>query len=97
MPTQQQVVSSERVQPCATAAQPAGVEADAVMYFRESSMPQPKSSVAADLSPIALTNLSPDSFSRSYQDPQNQTGPGATASHRSSETRGFAMISNPIL
>ena len=37
-------------------------------------MPQAKSSVAADLSPIALTNLSPDSFFGSYQDPQNQDG-----------------------
>lgn len=40
----------------------------------ESSMPQAKLSVAADLSPIALTNLSPDSFFGSYQDPQNQDG-----------------------
>lgn len=37
-------------------------------------MPQAKLSVAADLSPIALTNLSPDSFFGSYQDPQNQDG-----------------------
>jgi hypothetical protein len=35
-------------------------------------MPQAKLSIAADLSPIALTNLSPDSFFGSYQDPQNQ-------------------------
>jgi hypothetical protein len=37
-------------------------------------MPQAKPSIAADLSPIALTNLSPDSFFGSYQDPQNQDG-----------------------
>jgi hypothetical protein len=37
-------------------------------------MPQAKLSVAAELSPIALTNLSPDSFFGSYQDPQNQDG-----------------------
>ena len=74
MPTQQQVVSSGRVQPRATAAQPAGVEADAVVSIGDSSMPQAKSSVAADLSPIALTNLSPDSFFGSYQDPQNLDG-----------------------
>ncbi len=34
-------------------------------------MPQAKLSAPADLSPIALTNLSPDSFFGSYQDPQN--------------------------
>jgi hypothetical protein len=37
-------------------------------------MPQAKSSVAADLSPIQLTNLSPDSFFGSFQDPLNQDG-----------------------
>ena len=39
-----------------------------------SNMPQVKSAVAADPSPIALTNLSPDSFFGSYQDPQNEDG-----------------------
>jgi hypothetical protein len=34
-------------------------------------MPQVNSSSAADLSPIQLTNLSPDSFFGSFQDPQN--------------------------
>jgi hypothetical protein len=70
MPTQQQLVSSGRVQPGATVGQPAGAEAGPVMSIRDSSMPQAK----ADLSPIALTNLSPDSFFGSYQDPQNQDG-----------------------
>jgi hypothetical protein len=74
MPTQQQLVSSGRVQPRATVGQPAGAEAGPVMSIRDSSMPQAKSAVAADLSPIALTNLSPDSFFGSYQDPQNQDG-----------------------
>lgn len=37
-------------------------------------MPQANSSSAADLSPIQLTNLSPDSFFGSYEDPQNQDG-----------------------
>jgi hypothetical protein len=74
MPTQQQEVSSRRVQLRQAAAQPIGAEANAVMHIRENSMPQAKMSVAADLSPIALTNLSPDSFFGSYQDPQNRDG-----------------------
>ena len=37
-------------------------------------MQQAKLSATADLSPIALTNLSPDSFFGSYQDPQNLKG-----------------------
>jgi hypothetical protein len=38
-------------------------------------MPQAKSSSAADLSPIELTNLSPDSFFGPYPDPQNPIDP----------------------
>src|SRR6516164_4542067 len=71
MLTEQQSVRSGRVQPHATAAQPAGAEAGPMVSIRDSSMPQAKSSVADDLSPIALTNLSPDSFFGSFQDPQN--------------------------
>jgi hypothetical protein len=37
-------------------------------------MPQARSSSAADLSPIELTNLSPDSFFGTYPDPQNDDG-----------------------
>ena len=37
-------------------------------------MSQAKSSLSSDVSPIALTNLSPDSFYGSYADPQNITG-----------------------
>jgi hypothetical protein len=93
MPTQQQIVSSGRVQPRATAAQTAGAKADAVMYSRESSTPQAKSSVAADLTPTALTNLSPDTSFRSYQDPQNQNG---TRRHRLPQAIGDKRLCHDI-
>src|SRR5215471_13537148 len=74
MLTQQQSVRSDRVQPRSTAVQPAGAKAGPVVSIRDSSTPQATSAVAANLSPVALTNLSPDSFFGSYQDPQNQDG-----------------------
>src|SRR5215471_14749586 len=74
MLTQQQSVRSDRVQPRATAAQPASAKTGPVVSIRDSSTPQAKSAVAANLSPVALTNLSPDSFFGSYQDPQNRDG-----------------------
>ena len=74
MLTQQQSVRPGPVQSHATAVQPAGAKATPVVSIRDSSTPQAKSGVAANLSPVALTNLSPDSFFGSYQDPQNQDG-----------------------
>ena len=74
MLTQQQSVRPGPVQSHVTAVQSAGAKATPVVSIRDSSTPQAKSAVAANLSPVALTNLSPDSFFGSYQDPQNQDG-----------------------
>jgi hypothetical protein len=74
MLTQQQSVRPGPVQSHVTAVQPAGAKTGPVPSIRASSTAQAKSAVAADLSPIALTNLSPDSFFGRCQDPQNQDG-----------------------